>query len=90
MILIARQFAIALSSNGTLGLITSPEMVEHQYPEGNTKKVWTGVVLSENSFIGQGKDTGKQVQAKAGDFWSSSSPKVIGYVEPQDIASLVT
>lgn len=50
-----RQFAIAKSSTGTLGLITSATKVKHTYSEGTTKEVWTGVVLQENSFKGRGK-----------------------------------
>lgn len=81
----AQLFAIAQSSNGTIGLITTPEMVEHTYSDGNTAKVWKGVILEENSFMGRGGDENKKILAKKGGLWTSSNPKVIGYTTPEKI-----
>lgn len=74
---VAKQFVIAKSSNGTLGLITSPEMVDHIYPDNNEAKVWTGVIIEDNTFQGRGGDADKTIHAKAGGFWSSSRPEVV-------------
>lgn len=71
-----KMLALAKSSNGTLGLITSTEKVEHTYPEGTTKFVWKGVVVAENTFIAKQGDTGAQITAKIGDLWTSSNPDV--------------
>lgn len=72
-----KQFAIAKSSNGTIGLITSPEMVEITYPDDNKATVWTGVILEDNTFKGRGGDADKTIEAKAGGLWSSSNPEFI-------------
>lgn len=85
----AQQFAIAKSSNGTLGLITSPEMVEHTYPEGAVASVWTGVILEENTFQGRGEDSEKTIVAKVGGFWSSSRPEVVAHLTADEILKLV-
>ncbi len=83
----AQQFAIAKSSNGTIGLITSKTAVEHTYPE-RTVTAWTGVILARNSFADR-NDPEKEIVAEAGGFWSSSNPEVIGYADPEMIAALV-
>lgn len=85
----AKQFAIAKSSNGTIGLITSPEMVEHTYQEGVTVKVWKGVILEENTFQGRGDDAEKVVTAKVGGLWTSSKPEVFGYLTAEQILGLL-
>ncbi len=84
--LIAKQFALAKSSNGTLGLITSPEMVDHMYPEGAEVKVWKGVIVESNTFNVDRDGESKVIEAKAGGLWTSSRPEVVGYVDPADIA----
>lgn len=86
----AKQFAIAASSNGTIGLITSATAVEHTYQENTKKQVWTGVILEDNTFQGRGDDSEKTIQAKAGGFWSSSNPNVIGYVSPEQFVDLLS
>ena len=69
----AQQLAIATSSTGTLGLITSQEKVPHTYTDGSTAIVWTGIILEDNTFmIGD-----KKIEAKKGGVWSSSQPTVI-------------
>jgi hypothetical protein len=77
------QFAIAKSSTGTIGLITSATKVEHTYPDGNKAFVWTGVILRENSFKARNSDD--IVVAPAGGFWSSSKPNVIGYLNKENV-----
>lgn len=81
----AKQFAIAKSSNGIIGLITSPEMVEITYPDNNKAVVWTGVIIEDNTFTGRGGDADKIIQAKKGGYWSSSNPEVIGYLQPEQM-----
>ncbi len=85
----AQQFAIAKSSNGTLGLITSPEMVEHTYPEGKTVPVWKGVILEENTFQGRGDDSEKTIVAKVGGQWSSSNPEVVAHLTAEQIIQFI-
>lgn len=85
-----KQFAIARSSTGTIGLITSHEAVEHKYPDDNTKQVWTGVVIEDNTFSVERDGQVQLVEAKAGNFWSSSNPEVIGYIDPAQIADLLS
>ena len=83
----ASQFAVAKSSNGTIGLITSKDKVDHTYQEGTVKKVWTGVILQDNTFKGRGQDTEKTIEAKTGGFWSSTEPEVLGYIMPKSLLS---
>ena len=83
-----KQFAIAKSSTGTIGLITSPSKVTHTYPDDNTVEVWTGVVLESNTF--PSRDKTKMVEATAGNFWSSSNPEVIGYIYPEQMVDLLS
>lgn len=85
-----KQFAIARSSTGTIGLITSSEAVEHTYPDGNKKNVWTGVVIEDNTFRVERGDETQIVKAKIGNFWSSSNPDVIGHINPTHLADLLT
>ncbi|MBM25865.1 MAG: hypothetical protein CL760_09310 [Chloroflexi bacterium] len=83
----AKQFAIAKSSNGTIGLITSKEMVDHTYPDQTEPtQVWKGVIIQPNTFTGR---NGSIIEAKAGGLWTSSNPEVIGYADPEMIAQLV-
>lgn len=85
----AKQFSIAKSSNGTLGLITSKSMVEHAYPEGATVMVWTGVIIQDNTFQGRGEHSDRTIEAKSGGFWSSSNPIVVGQIDPSEIVNLL-
>ena len=74
-------FAVATSSNGTIGLITSTEMADHIYPEGKTVKVWKGVILEDNTFqVGD-----KTITAKKGGLWTSSRPTVLAHSSPEQI-----
>ena len=75
-----QQFSIAKSSNGTVGLITSKEMVDHIYPDKEeATKVWKGVIIQPNTFT-VGED--KVIEAKAGGLWTSSNPQVVGHIDP--------
>jgi hypothetical protein len=76
-----KQFAIAKSSNGTIGLITSQSMVEHTYPEGATVQVWSGIILKDNTF--KARNSEETIQAKRGGLWTSSNPEVIGEATPE-------
>jgi hypothetical protein len=76
------QFAIAKSSTGTIGLITSPQKVLHTYTDGNKATVWTGVILRENTFKARNSD--EMIVAEKGGVWSSSKPTVIGYLNNEN------
>lgn len=87
------QFAIAKSSNGTVGLVTSKTSVLHTYPDGNQSEVWTGVVIQKNVFQGhvdRGSSPENQITANVGDFWCSSKPVVIGYLDGNKITRLLS
>ena len=79
-------FAVATSSNGTIGLITSTEMVEHTYPEGKTVKVWKGVILEDNTFQ-VGDET---ITAKKGGLWTSSQPTVLAHSSLEQMFNAAT
>lgn len=81
-----KQFAIAKSSTGTIGLITSSEKTVHTYPDGNTVEVWTGIVIESNSFLS--RDKTKQINTTPSDFWSSSNPNVIGELDLSEMNTL--
>lgn len=67
-----RKYAIAICGIGGLGLITSPkpELIDFGKDFGakDERLCWTGIYLSD----------GKR---KAGSFWCSSKPDVIGYLD---------
>lgn len=60
-----RKGAIAVCSRGILGLITSEQPEEVEYPDGNKGVAWTGIQLDHNP----------------GAPWSSREPKVLYYEE---------
>lgn len=80
--------SIAKSSNGTIGLITSTEPVEHTYPEGKTVQVWKGVVIEENTMLSRDGEN-KVVTAKVGGVWTSSNPEVLGQIRPEQLPDLL-
>jgi len=80
-------FSIAVSSNGTIGLITSQGEVDVTYPE-RTVKAWTGVIIEDNTFQSK-TDPEQTIHAKVGGFWSSSNPKIIGFISPAKLVELL-
>ena len=86
-----KQFSIAASSNGTIGLITSQTKVEHKYHDSDkTVMVWTGVIIQDNSFMGRGESENEEIHAKIGGFWSSTNPILIAQPVPEEIFELLT
>lgn len=81
-----RKGAIAYCSIGLLGVINSEEPKEITYEDGNTGVAWTGQQLtnafSENHPNGPHRKT-------VGGPWSSRTPEVIGYVDPDKVEALV-
>lgn len=74
-ILTPRSGAIAVASNGDLGIITSEEKVP-TCVEGRVQMAWRGIQL-------------RPVRGgKTGDSWSSRNPNVIGYVEDLDVVDV--
>lgn len=62
-----KQYALALCSLKTLGLILSPTPVPVIYPNGATGVAWTGIHLSNKV-------------APVGSPWSSRNPVVLDYL----------
>lgn len=70
-----RPGAIAIASNGDLGLITSDEP-EYSCVEGKTQLAWRGIQLCSVR--------GGQI----GDRWSSRNPTVVGHVEDFGVTTI--
>ena len=59
--------ALAICSLGTLGLITSDDLVKVVYDDGNEGKAWTGIHLTDKI-------------APIGNPWSSRNPRIVGHI----------
>jgi hypothetical protein len=58
------QWSIAYCGHNCLGLITSPSMKKVNYNDGNIKRTWTGVHLTDKKYT-------------PGARWTSRHPRVI-------------
>lgn len=77
-----RKHAIAYCSIGFLGLILSDRAEPVTYDDGNKGVAWTGIQLWPSTITAVfGKQGEKTVTVRAGDRWSSRTPRVIGYLE---------
>lgn len=77
-----RKGAIAYCSVGRLGLILNDSPEEFEFFNGDKAVVWKGIQLTKG-LGGKNKDYPQEV----GDFWCSTKPKVIGYIE--DVISFI-
>ena len=71
------KYAIAKCSLGVYGVITVDEPKQVTYADGNTGVAWTGLVIRDISIPGVGGHSGKIIDVKAGNTWSSKRPEVI-------------
>ena len=58
------QWCIAYCGHNCLGLITTPDMKKVTYDDGNTKRTWTGVHLTDKKYT-------------PGSRWTSKYPVVV-------------
>lgn len=71
------KYAIAKCSLGVYGVITVDEPKDVTYADGNTGVAWTGLVIRDISIPGVGGHSGKVINVKSGNTWSSKRPEVI-------------
>lgn len=70
-----RKGSIAFCSAGRLGLITSEKPEPFRFFNGDEVITWKGIQLTDG-LGGKNKD----YPQKAGDFWCSQNPVVVGHV----------
>ena len=71
------QYCLAYCGHNCLGLITSPDREWTTYPDGNTKRTWRGIHLTDKKYT-------------PGSTWTSQDPKVVGRLEPSAARELVS
>ena len=79
-----KQYAVAKCSLGVLGIITSTEMEEVTYSDGNKGVAWTGFVVEPTQIEGIKGNAGKIIDVKVGNLWCSKRPEVVKLLEKED------
>jgi hypothetical protein len=82
------KYAIAKCSLGVYGVITVDEPQAVTYADGNTGVAWTGFVIRDTKILGIGGHSGKVIDVKYGNTWSSKKPEIIAQLSSVEDLSL--